>query len=145
MPDVWELGHHILRRIYIENGQVKRHFHQNAGEAGLPEPIQQGQVGGALRLGPRIKDGGGIQMCIRDRFVPASNCLETSLSNIGALFHPTPVLLNIGRIENDLQGFRYYWDGITPSVATLVGEIDQERMAVARAYGVSVPLSLIHI
>lgn len=62
------------------------------------------------------------------QFVPASNCLETSLSNIGALFHPTPVLLNIGRIENDLQGFRYYWDGITPSVATLVGEIDQERM-----------------
>ena len=73
------------------------------------------------------------------QFVPASNCLETSLSNIGPLFHPTPVLLNIGRIENDLQGFRYYWDGITPSVATLVGEIDQERMAVARAYGVSVP------
>ena len=61
MPDVWELGHHILRRIYIENGQVKRHFRQNAGEAGLPEPIQQGQVGGTLHLGPRIKDGGGIR------------------------------------------------------------------------------------
>lgn len=73
------------------------------------------------------------------QFVPAANCLETSLSNIGALFHPTPVLLNIGRIESDPRGYRYYWDGITPSVAALVGEIDQERMAVARAYGVSVP------
>ncbi|MBP5211225.1 MAG: NAD/NADP octopine/nopaline dehydrogenase, partial [Pyramidobacter sp.] len=35
------------------------------------------------------------------QFQPAKNCLQTSLSNIGALFHPTPVLLNVGRIEND--------------------------------------------
>ena len=72
------------------------------------------------------------------QFAPAKNCLETSLSNIGALFHPTPVLLNIGRIENDKNGYRYYWDGITPSVAVLVKAIDQERMAVAQAYGVKV-------
>ena len=72
------------------------------------------------------------------QFVPAKNCLETSLSNIGALFHPTPVLLNIGRIENDNNGFRYYWDGITPSVAKLVAKIDHERSAVAQAYGVQI-------
>ncbi|MEA5137385.1 MAG: NAD/NADP octopine/nopaline dehydrogenase family protein [Candidatus Fimivivens sp.] len=68
------------------------------------------------------------------QFTPAQNCLETSLSNIGALFHPTPVLLNIGRIESDTKGFRYYWDGISPSVATLIKAIDRERMAVAEAY-----------
>ena len=73
------------------------------------------------------------------QFVPAKNCLETSLSNIGALFHPTPVLMNIGRIENDSRGFRYYWDGITPSVAVLIKKIDEERMAVAKAYGVTIP------
>lgn len=72
------------------------------------------------------------------QFTPASSCLETSLSNIGALFHPTPVLLNIGRIENDADGFRYYWDGITPAVAGLIEKIDAERMAVATAYGVTV-------
>ena len=72
------------------------------------------------------------------QFTPAKNCLETSLSNIGALFHPTPVLLNIGRIENDANGFRYYWDGITPSVAGLVKKLDEERMAVAAAYGVQI-------
>lgn len=37
------------------------------------------------------------------QFAAAKNCLETSFSNIGALFHPTPVLLNIGRIENDAK------------------------------------------
>ena len=72
------------------------------------------------------------------QFIPAKNCLETSLSNIGALFHPAPVLLNIGRIESDPNGFLYYWDGISPSVTVLIRAIDQERMAVARAYGVSI-------
>lgn len=72
------------------------------------------------------------------QFIPAKNCLETSLSNIGALFHPTPVLLNIGRIESDTAGYRYYWDGISPSVAVLIKEIDRERMAVAKAYNIQV-------
>lgn len=72
------------------------------------------------------------------QFTPAKNCLETSLSNIGALFHPTPVLLNIGRIESDPDGFRYYWDGISPSVAGLIKKLDAERMAVAAAYGVQI-------
>jgi len=72
------------------------------------------------------------------QFVPAKNCLETSLSNIGALFHPAPVLLNIGRIESDPNGFRYYWDGISPSTAGLIGKIDAERQAIADAYGVEI-------
>ncbi|MEA4934588.1 MAG: NAD/NADP octopine/nopaline dehydrogenase family protein [Lawsonibacter sp.] len=72
------------------------------------------------------------------QFAPAKNCLETSLSNIGALFHPTPVLLNIGRIESDPNGYRYYWDGISPSVAVLIKAIDTERMAVAQAYGIRI-------
>ncbi|MFV0496744.1 MAG: NAD/NADP octopine/nopaline dehydrogenase family protein [Candidatus Fimivivens sp.] len=72
------------------------------------------------------------------QFTPAKNCLETSLSNIGALFHPTPILLNIGRIEKDPQGFRYYRDGISPSVSTLIKAIDDERIAVAKAYNVKI-------
>ena len=72
------------------------------------------------------------------QFKAAKSCLETSLSNIGALFHPTPVLLNAGRIENDARGFRYYLDGITPSVAGLIGLIDAERLAVGKAYGTPV-------
>ena len=34
--------------------------------------------------------------------------------------------------------YRYYVDGITPSVARLIKEIDRERMAVAQAYGVKI-------
>ncbi len=72
------------------------------------------------------------------QFKPAKNCIQTSLSNIGALFHPTPVLLNIGRIETDTHGFRYYWEGISPSVAKMVKEIDKERINVAHAFGVEI-------
>ena len=72
------------------------------------------------------------------QFKAAKNCLETSFSNIGALFHPTPMLLNIGRIESDERGYRYYVDGISPSVSRLVHEVDKERMAVADAFGIKV-------
>lgn len=70
------------------------------------------------------------------QFTPAQSVLGTSLANIGSMFHPTPVLLNIGRIENDPRGYRYYWDGITPSVAGLIERLDAERVAVGKAYGV---------
>ena len=59
--DVRELGHHILRRVYIEDGQVEGHLHQDAGEAGLPELIQQEKIGGGLHLGPGIEDDGGVR------------------------------------------------------------------------------------
>ena len=70
------------------------------------------------------------------QFTPAQSVLATSLANIGSMFHPTPVLLNMGRIENDERGYRYYWDGITPSVAHLIEKLDAERLAVGAAYGV---------
>jgi len=72
------------------------------------------------------------------QFKPVSSCIETSLSNIGALFHPTPMLLNIGRVQSDKRGYRWYVDGITPGVAKLVKEIDKERLAIASAFGVKI-------
>ncbi|MDI6600284.1 MAG: NAD/NADP octopine/nopaline dehydrogenase family protein [Thermoanaerobacteraceae bacterium] len=73
------------------------------------------------------------------QFVAAKNVLETSLNNIGAVFHPTPTLLNAGRIETDDDGFEYYLEGISPSVATVLERIDMERLRVARAFGIKVP------
>lgn len=72
------------------------------------------------------------------QFKAVSSCIETSLSNIGALFHPTPMLLNIGRVESDKNGYYWYIDGISPAVATLVKEIDKERLAIAAAFGIKI-------
>lgn len=61
---------------------------------------------------------------------------KTSLDNIGAVFHPTVVLLNAARVEASAQRFQHYLDGISPSVAGLLEQLDAERVAVARALGV---------
>ncbi len=70
----------------------------------------------------------------RFRLVPS--VLETSLLNIGAVFHPTPTLLNIGWIEHTNGQFQYYMEGISPSVAKVLESLDKERMRVASALGV---------
>jgi opine dehydrogenase len=68
-------------------------------------------------------------------FVPSDNVLETSFLNIGAIFHPTPSLLNIARIECK-SSFKYYHEGITESVGKILEEIDSERMEIAKAYNI---------
>jgi opine dehydrogenase len=70
------------------------------------------------------------------QFLPARWVWKTSMDNIGAIFHPTVVLLNAARIESTGGSFRHYMDGITPAVAALLERLDAERVAVARAIGV---------
>ncbi len=74
------------------------------------------------------------------QFIPVENVLKTSLDNIGAVFHPAPTLLNMAWIETTAGKFTYYQQGITPSLAKILEEIDQERMEVAYALGIE-PLS----
>jgi opine dehydrogenase len=69
-------------------------------------------------------------------FTPASSVLETSLGNIGAVFHPAIVLLNTGRIEDAAGDFEFYHRGVTPSVARMIQAVDTERCRIASALGV---------
>ena len=69
------------------------------------------------------------------QFRPAANVLETSLDNIGAVFHPGTVVLNASRIEAG-ERFEFYWD-MTISVTRFLEAIDRERLAVAAAYGIT--------
>ena len=68
---------------------------------------------------------------------PASSILETGLSNIGMLFHPLPTLMNLVRIEAK-ERFLYYHQGISPMVAGLIEQMDDERVRLAQAAGVRV-------
>jgi opine dehydrogenase len=69
------------------------------------------------------------------KIVPTS-LLETSLNNIGMLFHPLPTLMNLDRMPLDAS-FNYYLDGMTRPVVAILEVMDQERLAVAAAYGVA--------
>ncbi|WIF95699.1 NAD/NADP-dependent octopine/nopaline dehydrogenase family protein [Caminicella sporogenes] len=75
------------------------------------------------------------------QFVPAKNVLETSFNNIGAIFHPAPTLLNSGRIEMN-ENFQYYIEGISPTIARILEEMDRERIEVGRRLGIDVITTL---
>ncbi|MCL2408653.1 MAG: NAD/NADP octopine/nopaline dehydrogenase family protein [Oscillospiraceae bacterium] len=68
----------------------------------------------------------------------AESILYTGFSNIGMIFHPMPILMNITRVEAK-ENFKFYMEGISPLVAGMLEKMDAERVAVARAYGIFVP------
>ncbi|MGC9060649.1 MAG: NAD/NADP octopine/nopaline dehydrogenase family protein [Thermoplasmata archaeon] len=72
------------------------------------------------------------------QFVPASNVLETSLDNIGAIFHPGITLLNASRIEDEKSDFEFYIDGVGPTTSKILEAMDNERVRVAQALGIRV-------
>lgn len=70
------------------------------------------------------------------QFTASPSVLHTSLDNIGAVFHPAPLMLNASRVESG-SDFDYYHEGITPAIARVMEEIDKERLAVCHALGIS--------
>ncbi|HIR42601.1 MAG TPA: NAD/NADP octopine/nopaline dehydrogenase family protein [Candidatus Aphodovivens avicola] len=73
--------------------------------------------------------------CLKGYFEPVESVAITSLGNVGMVLHCAPVLMNTGWIEAPGVAFKYYYDGITPSVASFIETIDAERLAVSRALG----------
>ncbi len=71
------------------------------------------------------------------QFTPVGNVLETSFNNLNHVVHPPGVLMNLGFVEN-AQGKDWYFypDGYTPSTGRIGDKLDEERMAVAKAYGI---------
>jgi len=65
----------------------------------------------------------------------AENVLETGLSNINAIMHPAGMLGNAGWIEKTGGDFYYYREGITPSIAAWIEEVDRERLEIVKRWG----------
>lgn len=65
------------------------------------------------------------------------NVLQTLLQNGNNVIHPAVSLLNVGRIESP-EDFFFYEEGVTPAVGRLMEAVDQERMAIASAYGLDI-------
>lgn len=67
-------------------------------------------------------------------FIPQKNVLYTSLGNLAPINHPAPTVLNITRVEEP-GDFYYFREGFTPSIGKVVEAMDQERMDIAKAFG----------
>jgi len=79
---------------------------------------------------------------LQDIFTPyvemieCDKILNIDLSNSNFTLHPLPVLLNYGAIEQNPKTFRHYIDGITPEISKLMKTMDDERLAIGKAYGI---------
>lgn len=76
--------------------------------------------------------------CLKPCFKIVNSVGITSLSNIGMVLHCAPVMMNVGWIESEKVDFKYYYDGISKSIAHFLEKIDRERQTVARAGGFEV-------
>jgi len=72
------------------------------------------------------------------QFINGKTVLHTGLNNIGAIFHPTIMMYNLGRIETLGGDFQFYIDGVTPSVAKLMEAVDRERVRIGRMLGIEI-------
>jgi len=76
--------------------------------------------------------------CIKPYLIPAESMIQTSIGNVGMVLHCAPLLLNTGWTENKKNIYKYYYDGITPTVAGYIEKIDHERIEVSKALGFEV-------
>ncbi|WP_028063813.1 NAD/NADP octopine/nopaline dehydrogenase family protein [Solirubrobacter soli] len=92
--------------------------------AGLPR-------GGTDRLYELVKD-------VWPAVEKAASVFQTTLQNGNPVIHPAVTLLNAGLLERTKGDFLFYEEGVTESVGRLIEAVDHERLAIARALGVSV-------
>lgn len=79
-----------------------------------------------------------MPQCLRPYFNTVDSVGYTSLSNVGMILHCAPVMMNVGWIETEKVDFKYYYDGISKSVADFLEKVDGERIAVAKSLGFNI-------
>ena len=68
----------------------------------------------------------------------ADSVFQTTLQNGNPVIHPAVTLLNAALLERTGGGFLFYEEGVTESVGRLIEAVDNERLAIAGALGVTV-------
>lgn len=81
---------------------------------------------------------------VADRVIPfiphfraVPDVRTTSFGNIGAVFHPASLMLNLGIVQSG-EPYEFYTKMMTPAVVNIMQKIDQERVAVAAGVGAEV-------
>lgn len=70
--------------------------------------------------------------------VAAPSVIHTGFTNANAMLHVANCVGNAGKIDRG-ENYKFYAEGVTPSVARLYQAINAERVAVAAAFGARVP------
>ncbi len=86
---------------------------------------------------PAIKRDKAIEL-VQELFaqiLPAKNVIESSLANTNAILHPGTSLLCTALIESG-NDWEFYKQGFTPSIGAFMERLDQERMALCKAFAI---------
>jgi len=67
-----------------------------------------------------------------------TNVLEVAINNPNIILHPAPSMLNMARIEFSKGDFGLYQEGFSPSVMRVMDGLDQEVMAIQKAFALPV-------
>jgi opine dehydrogenase len=111
------------------------------GRQTAPDAVTVGTVRDRLDIAvlPQSETARGIAVCralFGDRFVPRSGLLAIALSNVNAQNHLALALCNLTRMElGEVWGQNR---NLTPAVARLMEALDVERLAIAKAFGLTV-------
>jgi opine dehydrogenase len=68
----------------------------------------------------------------------AAGIFQTTLQNGNPVIHPAVTLLNAALIERTGGDFMFYEEGVTEAVGRVMKAVDDERLAIARALGVTI-------
>ncbi len=85
-------------------------------------------AGAIERVGPALEG-------LFPGLIRSASVLEAGLNNANPAIHPPISLLNGARFENEGPKMLFYKDGVSPTVARLIRQLDEERMALLRALG----------
>jgi opine dehydrogenase len=70
---------------------------------------------------------------------PVADVIASGLSNVNLVLHPPGAVLAAAWIEARRGDFTFYVEGMTPGVVRVMQALDEERRAVARAFGHNLP------
>ena len=66
---------------------------------------------------------------------PYPDAMACGLSAANPVVHPAGVLMNAGRLEYSRGEFYFYEEGVSPTVAEVIMEVDKERREIGKALG----------
>lgn len=111
------------------------------------DPARVTISGRAGRVWTAALPGGAAAVAAAQTLYPAAQAcgdvLASGLANVNLVLHPPGAVLGAAWVEATGGDFLFYAEGVTPGVARVMQRLDDERLAVARAFGHALdPLAL---
>lgn len=111
----------------------------DAGVEGWPVQWGVNITGAAARIPVACLPGGEAALGLAGRLYPGSvtlpDVLAVGLAEVNMVLHPPGAILGAAWVEATGGDFRFYVDGMTGGVASVMARLDTERLAVADAFG----------